>query len=181
MPILQPEQLAAISELVAQYITTQRNRYVTMTVPLSIQQRAAMAGFFSSQLLDDASLVVLNEERVANPDFYPTLREFGFNNLPDQSSMAAITFFDTVVSHEPFTNGLLFHELVHVEQCRQLGVARFAALYVHGFLEGDGYFEIPLEQSTYTLSRLYEENLARNFVVADEVTRWIAESAPTST
>jgi hypothetical protein len=147
-----------------------------MAVPLSIQQRAAMAGFFSSQLLDDARLLVLNGERVVNPDFYPILKTLGFDNLPDQSSMAAITFFDTVVSHEPFTNGLLFHELVHVEQYRQLGVARFAALYVRGFLEGGGYFEIPLEQNAYSLGGQYEENPARNFTVGDEVARLIAES-----
>jgi hypothetical protein len=35
--------------------------------------------------------------------------------------------------------GLLFHELVHVEQYRQLGIPRFAELYVRGFLSGGGY------------------------------------------
>jgi hypothetical protein len=180
-PNLQPDQVAQISELVAQYIIAQRDRYAPMVVPLSSQKRAAMAGFFSSPLLNDARLLVLNGERVANPDFYPSLKALGFDNLPDQSSMAAITFFDTVVSHEPFTDGLLFHELVHVEQYRQLGVARFAALYVRGFLEGDGYSEIPLEQGAYALGGRYEENPARNFAVADEVARWIAESSPTST
>jgi hypothetical protein len=71
---------------------------------------------------DDARLLVLSGERVANPDFYPMLRSLGFDNLPDQSTMGAITFSDTVVSHGPFADGLLFHELVHVEQYRQLGV-----------------------------------------------------------
>ena len=45
----------------------------------------------------------------------------GFRNLPDFSFMAAITFCDVVVSHEAFADRLLFHELVHVEQYRQLG------------------------------------------------------------
>ena len=53
------------------------------------------------------------------------LKSLGFNNLPDQSKMGAITFNDVVVSHEAFSNGLLFHELVHVEQYRQLGIPRF--------------------------------------------------------
>jgi hypothetical protein len=57
------------------------------------------------------------------------LRDMGFNNLPDQSTMAAITFCDVVVSHESFSDGLLFHELVHVEQYRQLGISRFSELY----------------------------------------------------
>ena len=64
--------------------------------------------------------------------------------------MAAITFCDVVVSHEPFSDGLLFHELVHVEQYRQLGVPRFSELYV-GFLNGGGYEEISLEVNAYTL------------------------------
>jgi hypothetical protein len=57
------------------------------------------------------------------------LRSLGFNNLPDQSTMGAITSSDVVVSHVPFTDGLLFHELVYVEQYRQqLGIAHFSDL-----------------------------------------------------
>ncbi len=95
-----------------------------------------MDGFFSPQLLDGTRIIALQGKRVANPDFYPMLRSLGFNNLPDQSAMAAITFRDVVVSHEAFSNGLLFHELVHVEQYRQLGIPRFSELYVRGFLDG---------------------------------------------
>jgi hypothetical protein len=54
------------------------------------------------------------------------LKGLGSKNLPDQASMAAITFSDVVVSHEQFSTGLLFHELVHVEQYRQLGIPRFS-------------------------------------------------------
>jgi hypothetical protein len=106
-----------------------------------------MAGFFTPQLLCETRLLVLNEERVANPDFYPMLQRMGFDNLPDQSTMAAVTFADCVVCHGSFTDALLFHELVHAEQYRRLGIARFADLYLRGFLNGGGYFEIPLEQT----------------------------------
>ena len=81
-----------------------------------------MNGCFLPQVLDGTRLLVPQGKRVANPDFYPMLRSLGFNNVPDQSTMGAITFCDAVVSHEPFSNGLLFHELVHVEQYRQLGI-----------------------------------------------------------
>ena len=37
-------------------------------------------------------------------------------SLPDFADMAAITIVDAVVSHEPFTDRLLFQELVHVVQ-----------------------------------------------------------------
>ena len=89
--------------------------------------------------------------------------------------MAAITFCDVVVSHEPFSNGLLFHELVHVEQYRQLGIPRFSELYVSGFLNGCSYEAIPLEVNAYTLGGRFEQNPARQFSVEDEVRRWVVE------
>jgi hypothetical protein len=74
--------------------------------------------FLSPQLLKESRLLVLQGERVANPDFYPMLKTLGFNNSPDQSRMGASTLSDMVVSHEAFSNGLLFHEPVHGEQYR---------------------------------------------------------------
>ena len=174
-PRLTPEQIAQVSGLVAQYITTQREKYTPRAIPLSAQQKANMAGLFSPQLLDDARLLVLSGERVVNPDFYPMLRSMGFDNLPDQSTMAAITFSDIVVSHGPFTNRLLFHELVHVEQYRQLGVPDFSELYVRGFLNGGGYDGIPLERNAHTLDAQYEKDPSRHFSVADEVSAWVTE------
>jgi hypothetical protein len=103
------------------------------------------------------------------------LRRFGFSNLPDQSTMAAITFCDVVVSHEPFSNGLLFHEVVHVEQYRQLGIPRFSGFYVRGFLNGGSYEAIPLEVNAYTLAGRFESDRRRMFSVEDEVGRWAAE------
>jgi hypothetical protein len=174
-PRLTPDQIAQVSGLVSQYISTQREKYATRAIPLSAQQKAAMTGFFSPHLLEDARLLVLQGERVANPDFYPMLRNLGFNNLPDQSTMAAITFCDIVVSHEPFSNGLLFHELVHVEQYRQLGIPRFSELYVRGFLNGGGYEAIPLEVNAYTLEERFEGNPVEHFSVWEEVKKWNAE------
>jgi hypothetical protein len=143
IPKLTPDQIAQVSGLVAQYIAAQREKYVSRAMPLSAKQRTAVNGFFSTQLLEGTRVVVLQGERVANPDFYPMLKSLGFNNLPDQSTMGAITFSDVVVSHVPFTDGLLFHELVHVEQYRQLGIPRFSDLYVRGFLNGGSYEAIP--------------------------------------
>jgi hypothetical protein len=174
-PRLTPDQIAQVSGLVAEYIANQRERYAPQAIAFSAQQRMAIGGFFSPQLLDSTRLLILQGERVANPDFYPMLRTLGFNNLPDQSAMAAITFCDVVVSHEPFSNGLLFHELVHAEQYRQLGIPRFSDLYVRGFLVGGGYEAIPLEVNAYTLGSRFEQNPANRFSVEDEVRRSIAE------
>jgi hypothetical protein len=134
-----------------------------------------MDGFFSSQLLESTRVLVLQGERVANPDFYPMLKGLGFKNLPDQSRMGAITFRDVVVSHEPFSDGLLFHELVHVEQYRQLVIPRFSELYVRDFMNGGSYEAIPLEVNAYTLERQFEVNPRQLFSVEDEVKKWHAE------
>jgi hypothetical protein len=174
-PQLTRDQINQVSGLVSRYISTQRDKCATRAVPLSGRQKAAMDGFFSPRLLGGTRLLVLRAERVGNPDFYPMLRSLGFNNLPDQSTMGAITFSDVVVSHEPFSNGLLFHELVHVEQYRQLGIPRFSELYVGGFLNGGSYEAIPLEVNAYTLGGRFESDPHRMFSVEDEVGRWAAE------
>ena len=72
-------------------------------------------------------------------------------------------------------DGLLFHELVHVEQHRQLGIPRFADLYVRGFLSGGSYEAIPLEVNAYTLEEHFRSNARRGFSVQAEVERWLAE------
>jgi hypothetical protein len=123
-PKLSAEQIAQVSGLVAQYITAQRERFSPHVAALAAAHRAAMAGFFLPQALDAARILVLHGIRVGNPPFYPMLAGMGFSNLPDFSQMAATTFCDVVVSHVPFTDGLLFHERVHVEQYHQLGVPR---------------------------------------------------------
>jgi hypothetical protein len=173
LPILSPVEIDRVSKLVAQYILTQQETYLPRAIPLSASERAAMASFHSPALLDSIRLIILTDERVENPDFYPLLRAAGFDNLPNPSEMAAITFSNCVVSHIPFTNPLLFHELVHVEQYRQLGVPRFAELYLRGFLFGGGYFQIPLEQNAYALGDRYEKNPLRCFSVAEEVAQWV--------
>jgi hypothetical protein len=78
-----------------------------------------------------------------------------------------------VVSHQLFTDCLLFHELVHVEQYRQLGIPRFAELYVRGFLSGGGYDGIPLEINAYDLGSRFEGSPQLRFSVADEVGAWV--------
>jgi hypothetical protein len=174
-PALTPEQIAQVSGLVVQYISTQRDKYAPDATALSPQQRAAVGPFFSQKVLDGTRLLVLQGARVANPDFYPILRSLGFRNLPDQSRMGAITFCDVVVSHERFTAGLLFHELVHVEQYRQLGIPRFSELYVRGFLNGGSYEAIPLEVNAYSLEDRFRRDPRRTFSVQAEVEQWLAE------
>lgn len=173
VPQLTPEQVQQLSTAVAQYITAQREAYLPTGIPLTREQSLVVGGHFILAVLDKARLVVLQNSSMQNPNFYPQLWQLGFKNLPDFRTMAAITFGNVVVSRQPFTHGLLFHELVHVEQYRQLGIQRFSSLYVRGFLTGGGYEGIPLERSAYALGARFQANPRQQFSVSDEVTEWI--------
>ena len=164
-----------VPRLVAHYINAQRERFSPQAIPLTPAQMAAMSSFFPSQTLDAARVLELDGARLKNPPFRWMLVGMGFSGLRDLSQIAAITFHDVIVSHVPFSSGLLFHELVHVEQYRQLGIPRFAELYVRGFLSGGGYAGIPLEVNAYSLGRQFEADPQRQFSVADAVARWVRE------
>ena len=176
MPDLNNEQIEFVSRAIAEFISDQRATFLGEAEPLNATQRTTVAPFFDDELLDSARVAVLTDRRVPNPRLYIALRTLGFHNLPDFSTMAAITFENVVVSHGAPAEVTLFHELVHAEQYRQLGVAQFAELYVRGFLSGGSYYGIPLELSAFELERRFENDRTLPFSVAMEVRRWIQES-----
>jgi hypothetical protein len=175
LPKLTDAQIAGIVEQVEAYIERQRQTYRRTAVPLDSIQLAGMRPFFPASTLDAARLVLLAGSRVNNPPFYGELMRMGFEagSLPDFAHMAAITFVDTVVSHVPFTERLLFHELVHVVQYEKLGLPGFAGSYVRGFLSGGSYEAIPLEMNAYELDTRFTAGPTRPFSVEVEVQSWI--------
>ncbi len=175
LPKLSDAQIAWVIEQVGAYIHGQRQTHRRRAVSLSQNQKAAMRPFFPASTLDSARVVGLAGERVSNPPFYRELMGMGFEagSLPDFALMAAITFVDTVVSHEPFTNRLLFHELVHVVQYEKLGLPEFAAKYVTGFLRSGSYEGIPLERNAYGLDAQFTAAPTGPFSVEAEVQAWI--------
>jgi len=175
VPRLSEEQTAWIIQQVAKYIEQQREAYKRKAAPLDSHQKSAMRPFFPASLLDSARVLVLGGERVSNPPFYPELQRMGFDPaaLPNFAFMAAITFVDTVVSHEAFTHRLLFHELVHVVQHEKLGLQGFASKYVRGFLSGGSYEAIPLEINAYDLDARFVAAPTKAFSVRDEVQAWV--------
>ena len=129
LPNISAAQIEWVVKQVAAYIERQHQTYTRRAVPLSQSQNATMQPFFPKSTLNSARVVVLAGKWVSNPRFYGELLRMGFEagTLPDFATMAAITFVDTVVSHEPFTDRVLFHELVHVVQYEKLGLMEFAA------------------------------------------------------
>lgn len=168
---LSPQQIMWFSQAVAAYIHTQRADYYDRGKRLAFG--ATWAGYFSPTDLDRLRVLAPGEERVSNPPFYAELEQLGFRGLPDFSTMAAITFDDVVVFHDPMTPQLIFHELVHVTQYRLLGIEEFARLYVRGYLHG-GYEGTPLERCAYDLDGRFIMG-ARAFDVEAEIQAWIRE------
>lgn len=175
LPKLGDAQITWVTRWVAKYIQYQRRNYGGRATLLNADQKRVMQAFFPRSTLDSSRVLVLSGERVRNPPFYPQLQEMGFepSSLPDFSLMAAITFEDTVVSHEAFTNRLLFHELVHVVQYEKLGLQEFSSKYVRGFMSGGSYDAIPLERNAYELDARFAAAPAKPFSVADAVQSWI--------
>lgn len=169
---LPPAMVSQLATMVENYISTSREKYASQAVPLSDVQRAAMQPFFPAAVLDSARLCVLRGTRVPNPSMYSMAKMMGIRNLPDFSDMAAITFVDVIVSHEDFTDALLFHELVHAVQYAQMGLKEFAGRYINGFIQGGSYEEIPLEKNAYLLESRFSQNVGQVFSVDDEVKQW---------
>jgi hypothetical protein len=169
---LPPAMVSQLATMVEDYITSSRKKFAPQAGPLTEAQRSIMQPFFRAEAMDNARLCVLHGTRVPNPSMYSMAKLMGIRNLPDFSDMAAITFVDVVVSHVEFSDALLFHELVHVVQYAQMGATEFASRYVHGFIQGGSYEEIPLEKNAYALEGRFSQNEKQPFSVDDEVRQW---------
>jgi hypothetical protein len=169
---LPPAMVSQLASMVESYISDSRSKYAPQAVALTDAQRAAMSAFFSSGVLDSARLCVLRGTRVQNPSMYAMAKMMGIRNLPDFADMTAITFVDVIVSHQEFTDALLFHELVHVTQYAQMDLKEFASRFVHGFIQGGSYQEVPLEKMAHALEGRFSQNPAEAFSVDDEVRQW---------
>lgn len=164
--------VSQLANMVEDYITSSRKKYAPQAVPLTEPQRLAMQSFFPAAVLDSARSCVLHGTRVQNPSMYAMAKMMGIRNLPDFAAMTAITFVDVIVSHQEFTDTLLFHELVHVTQFAQMELKEFAARFVNGFIEGGSYEEVPLEQMAHALESRFGQDPTQVFSVDDEVRQW---------
>jgi hypothetical protein len=158
--------------MVEDYVAGNRKKYASQAVPLTDEQGTAMQPFLSAAVLDSARLCVLCGTRISNPSMYAMAKMMGIHNLPDFADMTAITFVDVIVSHQEFTDALLFHELVHVTQFAQMDLKEFARRFVNGFIQGGSYEEVPLEKQAHALESRFSQNAADAFSVDDEVRQW---------
>ncbi len=169
---LSPALVSQLVTAVEDYINSNQKKYAAQAVPLTDAQRSVMQPYFSAAVLDSARLCVLSGTRVSNPPMYAMAKMMGIRNLPHFAEMAAITFVDVIVSHQEFTNALLFHELVHVVQYAQMELKEFATRFINGFIQGGSYQEIPLEKMARALEGRFSQGSGNPFSVDDEVRQW---------
>ena len=150
---LTPGQITELISNVALFVEEQRREHAPESRRLSDLERVSLAVHFPGDVLERVR--VTRVKHLQNPPFYAELERMGFQNLPQFRRMAAVTFVDVIVAQSEFTPSLLFHELVHVVQFKELGLHRFAELYVRGFLETGEYLSIPLERVAYHLEGLF--------------------------
>ena len=159
-----------------QWIRQMRDRHVEGARPLHPSEQAALGDHCDPDIL--ASVRVKEVSEIEKPPFYDALRsQLAFVGMRfdfDFAAVEGLTFDNCVVIRaRPLTPDLLFHELVHVEQYRQLGIPKFAAAYIRGFAEGDFcYHEIPHEKIAFSLTGRFTAN--EKFSVRDEIVSWLA-------
>jgi hypothetical protein len=159
-------------EWFAEYLRSEREDYYAIGEPLAGEWRKIMQGYFSPALLDQVRVVELEEERVANPWFYPQAREKGFQHLPDMTHKAAVTFLDVVVFNGKIGSRDLFHGLVHAAQLNVMGITEFTDLFVRGFLQARSYFLVPMKAHAFALDARFAANPGVRFSVEGEIREW---------
>lgn len=162
------------SYFAARYIERHAIEHRRNARKLTVREHDAMAAFFPADLLHRARIAT-PMQTLQPPRIQKLATIFGMETLLTPEATAAITFNHVIAHFGPLSLRTLFHELVHVEQYKQLGVRRFARLYVRGFLWTGAYESISLEVQAYELEGRYAANPALRFNVRDEVRRWIVE------
>lgn len=167
------EQVREAATRVATYLREQRERYAPKAVALTNRQKAVMWPYFPAALLDRVKIVELaGKERVLPPAFYEEYRALGFTNLPEVSHMQSVSFMDVIVFNEAVTERSLFHGLVHTVQVEQLGLQRYAELFVKSFVNTKLHFSVPLEAHAFSMESKFVATPAHRFSVEEQVRLW---------
>ena len=173
-PELSEEEIRGVIAQAVDFARAQNERFALRAQPLLESQKAIVRGFFEEELLEEARLIVLENESVMNPEFLTELRARGYQFLFDMSHLNAMPFGDVVVYHETINKRLLFHGLVHLAQQRVLGLQKWLEMYVRALLKTGLHVTIPIEVHAYELDGRFALSPAVAFSVEDEVRAWAA-------
>jgi hypothetical protein len=165
------------------WLERNRSRHRDAAGPISDEALRALEPFFPTETLAVARIAIV--PRLSLSRLLGLARRLGISAV-DADRILGITYLDTIVvprhrSDPAEADGIplstLFHELVHVEQVRQLGARGFVERYLRGWLDGGRRYEaIPLERDAYALARRFQSAPNEPFDVAGEVARLLAEA-----
>jgi len=178
--VLQP-LVAPVSRITHNWIAAERLKHLPKSRPLTCAECSGLASHFSSPCLSSARVACVDE--IPTPTFVRRIIDrFDFLQKRvqfDFSSASGITLGECILVADPEPSvELLFHELVHVEQYRILGMKGFIRAYVQGVVDSNFVYEkIPLEAAAFELTARFSDGEA--FAVREELLRTL-RSRPSS-
>lgn len=167
--------LPSITRKVQTWIEEQRETHIGGARALTGAERESLAAYLADGALTAARVKAV--ERIENPPFLQGLLKqaafFGIRVQFDFNGVSGITFVDCILVKEKDVGpNLLFHEMVHVEQYRQLGTDGFVRAYVRGMVDGGMVYErIPLEAIANEMTARFAAG--QKFSVAEELATWL--------
>src|SRR5260370_41584373 len=159
------------------WIESQRAEHLPVARPLTDRERTTLRAHLAEDSVAKAR--VARVERVpSSPFFGGILKQLEFIGKRvhfNFSAAAGITFGECVlIVDRGVPIDLLFHEMVHVEQYRILGMKEFARAYVQGIADSDFIYEkIPLEAIAFGMTVRFTAGEAVS--VSAELPGWLRE------
>jgi hypothetical protein len=167
----------AVAGKVHEWIESQRAEHLPVARALMDVEHGALSAHFAEETLARARVALV--ERVPSPPFLggilKQLEFIGKRVHFNFSGAAGITFGECVLVVDPGVPvDLLFHEMVHVEQYRILGMKEFARAYVQGIVDSDFIYEkIPLEAIAFGMTARFKAGEV--VMVSAELPGWLRE------
>ena len=148
------------------WVVIMRSRYRSVSYPLDTKQHEHLLGWFDQELLESVMIARPEKIRMAFESIGRRIFSSSFSGHPRGLCLGRVVLVDHAVQD---VLPIVFHELVHTLQWKELGSARFLGKYVHEVTR-DGYFHnAGLEEMARTLTDRY--NKGGEFNVSDEVQR----------
>ncbi len=169
------QEVGGAIDVFSKYLREGRELYYGSGQPLPQGKKLSLMRFFAPVLLAQVRVVELVDRRIANPKFDCDPKAMAAMELPDAAHIASVTFQDVLVFNEKATDRTLFHALVHATQIQILGVQRFAALFVQGFIRTKSYCLVPMKAHAFEMDARFAANSGVAFSVEEEVWRWLKE------
>lgn len=167
-------EIANYAGLMASFIKSQREAFVSQAAPLSESQQEVFKPFFNEGILKTTLFARKSDGPIASPDFLEDLNQKGVAFSIDR--LKAITFLDVVVTFEDLDPRVQFHELVHAVQYQKLGLKQFANKYFRGLMRTGKYERIPLEVNAHQMDEAFFKDPGQPFSVEAEVQKWVNEN-----